>query len=58
MLIARFFIYQCKYSELKPNTLDYFNVLNMTKTPEYVIAKRSKSKDEHYKKWKYICNFI
>ena len=31
MLVARFFIYRCKYSKSKPNMLEYFNELNMNK---------------------------
>ena len=30
--------------------LEYFNVLNMIKKSEYIIAKMNKSLDEHYKK--------
>ena len=43
MLVARFFIHRCKYSNSKPNMLEYFNVLNMIKKPEYIIAKRNKA---------------
>ena len=57
MLVAKFFIYRCKNSKLKPNVLECFNVLNMIKKSEYIIAKRNRSLDEHYKQWKYICNF-
>ena len=46
MLVARFLIYRCKYFKLKPNMLEYFNVLNMIKKSEYIIAKRNKSLDE------------
>ena len=42
MLVARFFIYRCKYSKSKPNMLEYFNELNMNKKSEYIIAKRNK----------------
>ena len=37
--------------------LEYFNVVNIIKKSEYINAKRNKSIDEHYKKWRYICNF-
>ena len=57
MLVARFFIYCCKYSKSKPNMLEYFNELNMNKKSEYIIAKRNKSLAEHYKKWRNICDF-
>ena len=57
MLVARFFNYRCKYSKSKPNMLEYFNVLNMIKKSEYIIAERNKTTDEHYKKWRYVCNF-
>ena len=57
MLVVRFFIYRCKYSKSKPNMLEYFNELNMNKKSEYIIAKK-KSLDEHYKKWRKICDFI
>ena len=57
MLVARFFIKRRKYYKSKPNMLKYFNVLNMIKKSEYIIAKRNKSLDEHYKKWKYASNF-
>ena len=58
MLVARFFIYRCKYSKSKPNMLEYFNELNMNKKSEYIIiAKRNKSLAEHYKKWRNICDF-
>ena len=57
MLVARFFIYRCKYSKSKPNMLKYFNELNMIKTSEYIIAKRNKSLAEHYKKWRNIGDF-
>ena len=50
MLVARFFIYRCKYSKSKPNMLEYFNELNMIKRSEYIKAKRNKSLAEHYKK--------
>ena len=43
MLVARFFIYLCKYSKSKTNMLEYFNELNMNKKSEYIIAKRNKS---------------
>ena len=58
MLVARFFIYRCKYSKLKPNMLEYFNELNMNKKSEYIIAKRNKSLAERYKKWRNICDFL
>ena len=57
MLVAKFFIYRCKYSKSKPNILEYFNELNMIKKSEYLIAKRNKSTAEHYKKWRNICDF-
>ena len=57
MLLARFFIYRCKYSKPKPNMLEYFNELNMNKKSEYVIAKRNKSLAEHSKTWRNICDF-
>ena len=57
MLVARFFIFRCKYYKLKPNMLEYFNVLNMIKKSEYITAKRNKSINKHYKKWRYISNF-
>ena len=50
MLVAKFFIYRYKYSKSKPNMLEYFNLLNMIKKPEYIIAKRNKSLDKLYKK--------
>ena len=37
--------------------MEYFTVLNMTKKSEYIIAKRNKSFDEQYEKWRYISNF-
>ena len=49
MLVARFFIYRCKYSKSKPNMLEYFNKLNIIKKFEFLIAKRNKSLAEHYK---------
>ena len=58
MLFTRFFIYCCKYSKSKPIMLEYFNVLNMIKESECISAKRNKSLDKHYKKWRYICNSI
>ena len=57
MLVARFFIYRCKYSKSKPNMLEYFNELNMNKKSDYIIAKRNNSLAEHYKKWRNICDF-
>ena len=57
MLVARFFIYRCKYSKSKPNMLEYFNELNMNKKSEYIIATRNKSLAEHYEKWRNICDF-
>ena len=57
LLVARCFIYRYKYSKSKPIVLEYFNVLNMIKKSEYIIGKENKSLDEHYKKWRYICNF-
>ena len=56
MLVARFFIYRCKFSKTKPNMLEYFNVLNMIKKSEYIIAKRNNSIDEQNTKQK-IKNF-
>ena len=57
MLVARFFIYCCKYSKSKPNTLEYFNKLNMIKKSESIKAKKKKSLAEHYIKWRIICDF-
>ena len=57
MFVAKFFIYWCKYSKPKTNMLKYFNVLNMIQKSEYIVVKRNKDIDEHYKKWRYICNF-
>ena len=57
MLVARFFIYRCKYSKSKPNMSEYFNEFNMIKKSEYLIAKRNKSFAKHYKKWRNICDF-
>ena len=54
MLVARFFTYRCKYSKSKPKVLEYFNVLNMIKNSDCIIAKRNKSIDKHYKKWKIL----
>ena len=54
MLVARFFIYRCKYSKSKPNMLEYFNELKLNKKSEYIIAK---SLAEYYKKWRNICDF-
>ena len=54
MLVARFFIYRCKYSKLKPNMLECSNLLNMIKIFQYRIAKRN-NYNEHYKKQKFIC---
>ena len=56
-MVARFFIHQCKYSKSKPNMPEYFNVLNTIKISEYGVAKKIKSIDEHYKIWRYVCNF-
>ena len=52
MLVARFFIYRCKYSNSKPIMLEYFNELNMNKKSEYIMAKRNKSLAELYKNWR------
>ena len=57
MLVARFFIYRCKYLKSKLNMLEYFNELNMNKKSEHLIAKRNKSKPEPNKKWRNICDF-
>ena len=40
MLVARLFIYRCKYSKSKPNMLKYFNLLKIIKKYEYIIAKK------------------
>ena len=59
MLVARFFIYRCKYSKSKPNMLEYFfSELNINKKSEHIIAKRNKSLAEHYKKWRNICDLF
>ena len=57
MLVARFFIYRCKYSKSKPIMLEYFKELNMIKKSENILAKRNKCLAEHYKIWRYICDF-
>ena len=57
MLVARFFIYRCKYSKSKANILEYFNELNMNKKSEYIIDKTNKSLAEYYKKWRNIGDF-
>ena len=51
MLVARFFIYRCKYFTSKLNMLEYFNESNMNKKSEYIIAKRNIILAEHYKTW-------
>ena len=40
LLSARFLMYRCKYSNTKPNMLQYFNSLSITKQTEYIIAKK------------------
>ena len=40
LLSARFLIYRCKHSNTKPNMLQYFNSLSITKQTEYIIAKK------------------
>ena len=55
LLSAPFLIYRCKYSNTKPNMLQYFNSLSITKQTEYIIAKKKNSKlDKHFRKWYFI----
>ena len=54
LLSARFLIYRCKYSNTKPNMLQYFNSLSITKQTEYIIAKKNSKLDKHFRKWYFI----
>ena len=54
LLSARFLIYRCKYSNAKPNMLQYFNSLSITKQTEYIVAKKNSKLDKHFRKWYFI----
>ena len=44
--------YECKYSKSKPDMLQYFNLINLVKKSEYILAKQNKKLCVHFKKWK------
>ena len=48
------FVANCKYSNTKPNVLQYFNSLSITKQTEYIIAKKNSKLDKHFRKWYFI----
>ena len=50
LLCARFLIY--RYSKSKPDMLQYFNLINLVKQLEYIIAKQNNKLCVHFKKWK------
>ena len=54
LLCARFLIYRCKYSKSKPDMLQYFNLINLVKQSEYIIAKQNNKLSVHFKKWKLL----
>ena len=48
LLSVRFLIYRCKYSYTKPNMLQYFNFVYITKQSEYIIAEKNNQVDEYF----------
>ena len=54
LLYARFLIYRCKYSKLRPNMMQYFNLIDSIKHSEYFIAKMKNKLDLHFRKWSYL----
>ena len=53
-LYARFLIYCCKYSKLRPNMAQYFNLLNSVKKSECLVAKKKNKLALHFRKWDYL----
>ena len=54
LLCARFFIYRFKYSKSKPDMLQYFDLINLVKKSEYIIAKQNNKLCVHFKKRKLL----
>ena len=54
LICARFLIYRCKYSKSKPDMLQYFNLINLAKKSEYIMAKQNNKLCVHFKKWKLL----
>ena len=54
LLCVRFLIYRSKYSKSKPDMLQYFNLINLVKQSEYIIAKQNNKLCVHFKKRKLL----
>ena len=51
---ARFLTYRCEYSKSKADMLQYFNLINLVKKAEYIIAKQNNKLCVHFQKWKLL----
>ena len=54
LICARFLIYRYKYSKSNPDMLQYFNLINLGKKLEYIIAKQNNKLCVHFKKSKLL----
>ena len=52
LLIAKFYIYQCKTAALNPNMTGYVNIIKHTLKVEKGIALKKDKLDPFIKKWK------
>jgi len=52
LLCARFLIYRCKHSNAHPEMIQYFNMINIVRKTEYIIAKERNKLNLHYEKWR------
>jgi len=50
LLCARFLIFRCKHSNAHPKMIQYFNMINVVRKTEYIIAKERNKLDLHYQK--------
>jgi len=52
LFCGRFLIYRCKHSNAHPEMIQYFNIINVVRKTEYIIAKEKNKLDLHYEKWR------
>ena len=54
ILIAKYFIYKCKWTKTKPTLRVFFEKIKLVYHMERKIAKRNDRLQKHYKKWEKI----